>query len=592
MEAAVGEARPFKSLQELYENVDHLKSWPEITELRECTDYVYDGFDVNNREIQLAKFDRDERPKTLLCHDMKGGYLDDRFIDGADSYESYLFYHWSVVDTFVYFSHHFITIPPFGWINAAHEHGVKVLGTVITERQGIWEQILESKETARKFAEALIYVSKFYKFEGWLLNVENEIKTEQISNLIYFMEYLTEHIHVEIKDSEIIWYDSVTNAGKLKWQNELNDSNIDFFVSCDGIYLNYNWTKSKLENSCTLAKSRNRNIKDIYVGLDVWGRGCPSGGGFNSATALQQIRQQELSVAIFASGWTHEFFGPKTFYELENIFWTQLFPYLYIHIPIYENETFKTSFCHGSGSSYYNCGEIQLERRVIDGKIIFGQKPFYNLSKQKPQISVPIPHLKFTRVPRLLASKQKDEKKETSKTPIEYVYETIKNVIRILGNVANIENKLPIQDLNYFEFHNQMSYEGGGCLKLITNDPRSYHRLFLIYVELQQDIQATIIYKEMESILENGAQSEPVLILGNDAGLKSILPYRSENLQSLWRKCVYLTNMKTVNEIGVSFARKCTCYLGEIVLEAKPRNRLDRWDSTDCVNRITEYGVY
>lgn len=24
-------------------------------------------------------------------------------------------------------------------------------------------------------------------------------------------------------------------------------------------------------------------VRDIYVGLDVWGRGCPGGGGFNSA---------------------------------------------------------------------------------------------------------------------------------------------------------------------------------------------------------------------------------------------------------------------------------------------------------------------
>lgn len=76
--------------------------------------------------------------------------------------------------------------------------------------------------------------------------------------------------------------------------------------------------------------------------------------------ALEKIRQQGLSVAIFAPGWTHEFFGPKTFHELEDLFWAQLFPYLYIHVPIYEGEVFKTSFCRGNGTSYYRCGEVRL----------------------------------------------------------------------------------------------------------------------------------------------------------------------------------------------------------------------------------------
>lgn len=81
--------------------------------------------------------------------------------------------------------------------------------------------------------------------------------------------------------------------------------------------------------------------------------------------ALDLIRKQDLSVAIFAPGWTHEYFGPSTFQVLEDLFWAQLFPYLYVHVPIYEDETFKTSFCHGAGVCYYYNGE------VIYNKIIF-----------------------------------------------------------------------------------------------------------------------------------------------------------------------------------------------------------------------------
>ena len=81
--------------------------------------------------IPLEKESRG-RPKTLVCHDMMGGYLQDRFIDGCQE-DGYHFRHWSHIDIFVYFSHHFVTIPPPGWISAAKTHGVKILGTIITE---------------------------------------------------------------------------------------------------------------------------------------------------------------------------------------------------------------------------------------------------------------------------------------------------------------------------------------------------------------------------------------------------------------------------------------------------------------------------
>lgn len=80
-------------------------------------------------------------------------------------------------------------------------------------------------EETKKFADALIMVAKYYKFEGWLLNIENKINHNDIDQLKYFVQYLTYGIHSEIDNAEIIWYDSVTTDGSLLWQNKLNDRN-------------------------------------------------------------------------------------------------------------------------------------------------------------------------------------------------------------------------------------------------------------------------------------------------------------------------------------------------------------------------------
>ncbi len=52
-----------------------------------------------------------------------------------------------------------------------------------------------------------------------------------------------------------------------------------FFDMCDGIFLNYNWSVSDLSSSRALAGERRG---EVYVGVDVFGRGCYGGGGFNS----------------------------------------------------------------------------------------------------------------------------------------------------------------------------------------------------------------------------------------------------------------------------------------------------------------------
>ena len=60
-------------------------------------------------------------------------------------------------------------------------------------------------------------------FDGWLLNIENPIEKDHVENLLYLVQKLTQSMHEALPNSEVIWYDSVTIDGELKWQNQLNE---------------------------------------------------------------------------------------------------------------------------------------------------------------------------------------------------------------------------------------------------------------------------------------------------------------------------------------------------------------------------------
>lgn len=75
-------------------------------------------------------------PNLLSCHDYKGGYHLEESAQGqfpAPPGPIYTAAHLHLIDTFVYFSHNLVSIPPSPWINTLHRNGVRVLGTFITE---------------------------------------------------------------------------------------------------------------------------------------------------------------------------------------------------------------------------------------------------------------------------------------------------------------------------------------------------------------------------------------------------------------------------------------------------------------------------
>lgn len=285
---------------------------------------------------QLAE-SLNRRGKLLVCHDYKGGYTE------SPSSLCYTFNFWPLCDTFVYFSHHRVTVPPSGWTNAAHRQGVKMLGTIIFEGSGEADclQLIvgcpkagagptlhtESIPMSRHYASVLAELARQRGFDGYLLNFECPLRggLEQARALAGWILLLRSELVIKVgTHAQVIWYDSVVFNGQVRWQDRLNNLNLPFFLSSDAFFTNYIWPPSfpaltaqyfmsldpVLISDATKGPtiSSVKSLQSIFTGIDVWGRGSHGGGGFGSYKALTHIDPQSLglSVALFGQAWTWE----------------------------------------------------------------------------------------------------------------------------------------------------------------------------------------------------------------------------------------------------------------------------------------------
>lgn len=348
-----------------------------------------------SRTVTGSPLKRLQPPRLLLCHDFKGGYpeweANASGVTGEDcpsDSEIWRFNHWAYVDVFVYFSHHCITIPPVGYIHAAHRHGALVLGTVIFE----WDEgtvqlnkILASFKTRAKAAGQLASIAKFFGFDGWLLNVEVNLSagSTAASDLSAFAGDLTRATRKVLGPaSEVIWYDSVTRYGTLSWQNELNENNEQFFKSSSAMFTNYHWDRNAPVRSAVKAGTRRT---DVFTGIDVHGRNTFGGGGFHTHIALRAIKQGGTSAAIFAPAWTVEKCPPNVPdpVQMEERFWTgpsgrfgrECVAQYFRERPVVTELPFDTNFDPGWGPKLMRNGNVKDPRK------------YFNLSQQQIQPS-------------------------------------------------------------------------------------------------------------------------------------------------------------------------------------------------------------
>ncbi|KAG7089814.1 hypothetical protein E1B28_011463 [Marasmius oreades] len=318
----------------------YFKSLEELDEWSSSPHSTYDTvLPYKPRSLTVSSQTSELHGKLLVCHDYKGGYT-----ESPHSF-AYTFNFWSLCDTFVYFSHYRVTIPPPGWISAAHRQGVKMLGTLIFEGDGEQDclrllvgRLPKSKTgpAARTststslplsphYARLLADLAKKRGFDGYLLNFECPLRggIEQTRALAAWITILRRELVEGVgKYAEVVWYDSVVITGQLAWQDRLNNYNLPFFLSSSSIFTNYTWRNnypsltaqyfltldpSLVSNESNVQVST-KSLQDIYVGIDIWGRGSHGNGGFGAYKALSHIEPSSLglSVAIFGQAWSWE----------------------------------------------------------------------------------------------------------------------------------------------------------------------------------------------------------------------------------------------------------------------------------------------
>ncbi|MCJ1477299.1 hypothetical protein MMC13_005970 [Lambiella insularis] len=306
---------------------DVLKGFAYFDTIDEALGWIAEDVDPiqkANTPILYRPSTEDERlglkTKVMLCHDYKGGYHDYESVrpdTGKD--EMYSCEYLQHVNSFIYFSHKVICIPPPSWTNTLHRNGVKVLATFIVEPQTPnVDRILTVKNGVYVMAEALANMALTFGFDGWLINIENTFAANVTKEIVAFIKCLK---RFPGRALEVVWYDALNIENEVKYQNGLTEKNLPFAIAADALFTNYKWTESKLMESKQIALIHSMRLSKIIFGIDVWAQntnmpGPPrvtfpknGGGGTNTGLAVNTLQAHGFRPAIFGPAWTYEHFS-------------------------------------------------------------------------------------------------------------------------------------------------------------------------------------------------------------------------------------------------------------------------------------------
>ncbi|MFC7907261.1 endo-beta-N-acetylglucosaminidase [Streptomyces nigra] len=254
---------------------------------------------------------------------------------GSPTADYYALTHWAYIDELVFWGgssgEGLILAPNAPIVDAAHRHGVPVLGNVFLPPvayggQLRWTRDLVQKDAAGRYplAAKLVEVAKAYGFDGWFVNAETGGGDAALgADMLGFLRELRTRAHAE--GQRVTWYDSMTVNGSVSWQGALNAQNEPFFRAADDMFVDFRWTAAKLDASGRRAEQLGRDRYELWAGVDV------ESNGWNTSVDWDAIvprdRSHVVSLGFYRPEWTRNHLPadrrtPGDFHAADDRFWT------------------------------------------------------------------------------------------------------------------------------------------------------------------------------------------------------------------------------------------------------------------------------
>ncbi|MFB7930222.1 endo-beta-N-acetylglucosaminidase [Streptomyces sp. NPDC056039] len=254
---------------------------------------------------------------------------------GSATADYYALTHWAYIDELVFWGgssgEGLILAPNAPIVDAAHRHGVPVLGNVFLPPvayggQLRWTRDLVQKDTAGRhpLAARLVEVAEAYGFDGWFVNAETGGGDAALGrDMLSFMRELKSL--AAAKGQRVTWYDAMTVNGTVSWQGALNAQNEAFFRTSDDMFVDFRWSASSLVSSGRRAEQLGRSRHELWAGVDV------EANGWNSSVRWDAIvptdKAHLASIGLYRPEWTRNHLpadqrGPAAFHAADDRFWT------------------------------------------------------------------------------------------------------------------------------------------------------------------------------------------------------------------------------------------------------------------------------
>lgn len=302
---------------------------------------------------------------------------------GSLDLDYFCFNYWQYIDKLVFWGgsagEGIILAPNSGVIDAAHKNGVPVLGTIFFPPTAYGGNIAWVNDLVQKsgetfpVADKLIEMAEYYGFEGYFINQETAGGNSQLADKIKeFMVYIQDN-----SDLEIMWYDAMTEAGGISWQEMLNSYNDSFLqdgstLVSNSMFLDFGWSGYKLTTSRINAINLGRSEYELFAGVDVQANSYNTYVNWNAIFPEGENHVTSLGFYVPSSTF-HEANNLNDFYQRAKHFWVgpngnpsnttnSNWPGLahYVSAKSAINDLpFFTNFCTGQGQKFFVNG-VQL----------------------------------------------------------------------------------------------------------------------------------------------------------------------------------------------------------------------------------------